>query len=124
MSGAEVAAILGVISTFIGSMYGTWRVARGDKSKQSTEGAAVLLSGWEKFQAQTLLEVERVRKQCAEQINELKKEHEEDRAEWKKRELEMQSEIDRLKEQVRLLIKASIGRIAFEEELPDERKED
>lgn len=106
MSGGELAAIIGGLSGFVATMYGTYRVARADKMKQGADGAAVLLGGWRDFQAETLKEVDRVRKSCQEEIAELKREHDEDRAVWRKREKEMQEEIDRLKAQVIILIEA------------------
>lgn len=106
MSGNELAAIIGALGTFGGTMYGTWRLARSDKTKASSDNAAVLLGGWRDFQAETLKEVDRVRKSCQEEIAELKREHDEDRAIWRRREKEMQEEIDRLKAQVIILIEA------------------
>lgn len=106
MSGGELAAIIGGLSGFIATMFGTWRVARADKMKQGADGAAVLLGGWRDFQAETLKEVDRVRTACQAEIAELKREHDEDRAAWKVRERAMQEEIDRLKAQVLILIES------------------
>ncbi|HXH59092.1 hypothetical protein [Iamia sp.] len=106
MNGGDIAAIIGGITAFVGTIYGTWRGARSDKVKSSSDNAAVLLGGWEKFQTKTLEEVERVRKSCQDEIAALKVEHEQDRAEWRGREKSMQDEIDKLKSQVLILIQA------------------
>lgn len=106
MKGTEIAAFFGVFFTFAGGIYATWRTAKSDSMKNRSDNAAVLLGGWEKFQQKTLEEVDRVRKVCENEIAQLKKEHDEDRALWHQRETEMRDEIDRLKAQVIILIEA------------------
>lgn len=104
MSGAEVATIIGGITGFLATMYGTWRVARADRLKNNADSAAVLLGGWAAFQAETkatmTAEVERVKKSCQDEIDALREEHEEDRQEWRRRERAMREEIDSLKREI------------------------
>lgn len=104
MSGAEVATIIGGITGFLATMYGTWRVARADKMKHNSDSAAVLLGGWKDFQQETLKEIDRVRKTCQEQMAEMRQEYDADRLTWAKEKESMQGEIDRLKAQVLILI--------------------
>lgn len=114
MKGTEIAAVLGGIATIIGvigGLYGTWRLARGDKVKQGADNAAVLLGGWRDIQNATLKEVERVRTACEEEIAKLKAEHDADRADWDRREAKMlareakmQEQIDKLEAQVVTLL--------------------
>lgn len=106
MKGGDIAAIIGGLTAFVGTIYGTWRAARSDKLKSSSDNAAVLLGGWRDFQAETLKEVDRVRRSCQEEIAALKVEHEKDLAEWREREKSMQKEIDTLKAQVLILIES------------------
>ncbi len=113
MTVGAFAGVLTAFSTFVGAMYGVWRLARSDRTQrgavkvqQSADSAAVLLGGWRDIQSATLQEVDRVRSECEKKIAELKAEHDEDRAEWKARERAMQDEIDRLKAQVFILIEA------------------
>lgn len=114
MKGGDIATVIGGLTAFIGTIYGTWRAARSEKIKASTDSTSILLGGWENFQNNTLKEVERVRTSCQEQIAELKAEHEQDRVEWREREAKwdeekksMQDEIDKLKSQVLIHIEKS-----------------
>ena len=106
MTGGEIAAMIGGLTGFIATMYTTWRVARADRMKHGSDSAAVLLGGWQSFQAETLKEVDRVRKSCQEEIAKLKEEHSAERFVWQVERERMQNEIDDLKEQVMLLIQS------------------
>lgn len=104
MTGAEVASILGILLTAAGGLYGTWRLAKADKWKGTADQAAVLLTGWQALQSSIVDEVERVKKSCAEEIANLKAEHDADRREWQEEKAAMQEEIELLKAQVAALL--------------------
>lgn len=101
---AQVTIAIGAALGAAASIYGTWRLARKDRSDDAAGNAAVLLGGWRDFQAETLKEVERVRALTQAQIAELKAEHEADRVQWDRDRERLQTEIDQLKAQIRIFV--------------------
>jgi len=104
LDAAQLTIAFGGLLGGLSAIYGTWRLARKDHSKDSADAAAVLLGGWRDFQAETLKEVERVRASLQQQIVDLKIEHAAERAEWLRDSEAKQAEIDKLKDQIFVLL--------------------
>ncbi len=104
LDAAQLTIAFGGVLGGLSAIYGTWRLARKDRSVDAADNAAVLLGGWRDFQAETLKEVERVRASLQQQIVELKAEHTAERAEWVRDSEAKQTEIDKLKAQIFILL--------------------
>ncbi len=103
MSGGDAVIVTTAVLTFVGSIYATFRLARTDKVKAGLDSSAVLLGGWKDLQASLTVEVERVRRQSAEEVGALRAEHEKDRAEWAVEREAMERKIASLEAQILIL---------------------